>query len=84
MNILKILRRNRLSLLASVVIVTNAGASLVAATVSNEYNIECNVVYDCGDGKGRFKVSSYTGPDKYDRCETSNTNALWLDGGSKG
>ncbi|HKO41940.1 MAG TPA: hypothetical protein VJU84_01515 [Pyrinomonadaceae bacterium] len=46
--------------------------------------IEYNHVYDCGDGRARFKVLSCTGPGKYDRCETFVINELSPGGGFKG
>ena len=55
-----------------------------AFPASAQDKIEYNQVYDCGEGKGKFKVLSCTGPGKYDRCETFTINELSPGGGFKG
>ena len=46
--------------------------------------IEYNQVYDCGDGKPRFKVIKCAGSGKLDKCEIFTINELSPGGGYKG
>ncbi len=48
----------------------------VAITVAaqTQDKIEYNQVYDCGEGKAKFKVLSCEGTGKYDKCKTFNIN----------
>jgi len=65
---------------------TVAGGAVILqrATAQTRDKIEYNQVYDCGDGKGQFKVLSCSGMGKFDRCETFAINKLSPGGGFKG
>ena len=62
-------------------IITGAAVVLQRATAQDK--IEYNQVYDCGDGKSKFKVLSCKGTGKFDRCEIFYINEYSPGGGFK-
>lgn len=53
-------------------------------SISAQDKIEYNQVYDCGEGKQKFKVLNCKGMGKFDTCETFDINELSPGGGFKG
>lgn len=78
--------KNKFGLIAIGLFLTTAGVAVVLqkAAAQKQDKIEYNQVYDCGEGKGKFKVLSCSGPGKSDRCETFDINELSPGGGYKG
>ncbi len=78
--------QKKLGLTAIVLILTIAGAAVVLqkSLAQKQDKIEYNQVYECPEGKGKFKVLSCAGPGKYDTCETFAINELSPGGGFKG
>jgi hypothetical protein len=76
----------KMLLLTVCVAITVVGATIALKRVAAEQQdkIEYNQVYDCGNGRGKFKVLRCTGTGKYDRCETFTINELSPGGGFKG
>lgn len=56
---------------------------LPPAAAQKQDDIEYNAVYDCGDGKSKFKVFSCKGTGKLDRCEIFYINEYSPGGGFK-
>ncbi len=77
--------KNKLGLMAIVLFLTIAGAAVVLqkATAQKQDKIQYNAVYDCGEGKSKFKVLSCKGTGKFDRCEIFYINELSPGGGFK-
>lgn len=72
-----------LAIFAAITVI-GAAVALKSVTAEQQDKIEYNQVYDCGDGKTKFKVLSCTGPGKFDKCETFTINELSPGGGYKG
>lgn len=70
--------------LMAITLIAGAAVVLQKTTAQKQNKIEYNQVYECGEGKGKFKVLSCAGPGKYDRCETFVINELSPGGGFKG
>lgn len=72
--------------MAIILFLTLAGAAVVLqkATAQMQDKIEYNQVYDCGDGKPKFRVLSCAGSDKFDRCKIFTVNELSPGGGYEG
>jgi hypothetical protein len=75
----------KLSLIATVLLMTVAGAAIVFqnARAQQRDNIEYNAVYDCGSGRLKFKVISCKGTGRLDRCEVFYINEHSPNGGFK-
>lgn len=67
-----------LAMVAAITIIIGAAFPALA-----QDKIEYNQIYDCGEGRQKFKVLSCTGPSKSDRCETFDINELSPGGGFK-
>ena len=81
----KIMTKNKLGLMAIVLFLTIAGAAVVwqRAAAQKQDKIEYNAVYDCGNGKSKFKVLSCKGTGKLDKCEVFYINEYSPGGGFK-
>jgi hypothetical protein len=77
-------KRLSLVIFAAITIIIGAAITWKSVTAEQQDKIEYNQVYDCGEGKGKFKVLSCKGTGKYDRCETFAINELSPGGGFKG
>ena len=77
---------NKLGVTTIVLLLAIGGASVSfqKAMAQKQDKIEYNQIYDCGEGRQKFKVLSCTGPGKSDRCETFDINELSPGGGFKG
>lgn len=79
------MNKNKLGIVAVVLFLTIAGATVVLqkATAQKQDKIEYNTIYDCGNGRAKFKISSCKGTGKFDRCEVFTINELSPGGGYK-
>jgi len=79
------MRLKKFGLMAIVLFLTITGAaiSLESVTAHMQDKVEYNAVYDCGDGKRKFKVLSCKGTGKFDRCEVFYINEYSPGGGFK-
>ena len=77
------MRQKKFGLIAIVLFLAIAGAAVMLQRAAAQDNIEYNQVYDCGDGKSKFKVLSCKGAGKFDRCEIFYINEYSPGGGFK-
>jgi hypothetical protein len=69
--------------IVSLLIIAGAAAAFESVAAQMRDKIEYNAVYDCGDGKSKFKVLSCKGTGKFDRCEIFYINEYSPGGGFK-
>lgn len=65
------------------IIVIGAAFALKSVTAEIQDKVEYNQIYDCGDGKSKFKVLSCKGTGKFDRCDVFYINENSPGGGFK-
>lgn len=77
--------QKKFGLIAIVLLLTIvcAAVALKRADAQKQDKIEYNAVYDCGDGKSKFKVLSCKGTGKFDRCDIFYINEYSPGGGFK-
>ena len=78
------LRKNsRLTAIVLLLIIAGAAVVFKTAAAQMKDKVEYNQVYDCGDGKSKFKVLSCKGTGKFDRCDIFYINEYSPGGGFK-
>jgi hypothetical protein len=75
--------QKKLSLMAIALFLTIAGAAVVLQRATAQDKVEYNQIYDCGNGKSKFKVLSCKGTGKLNRCEIFYINEYSPGGGFK-
>lgn len=75
--------QKKLGLTAIAVFLTIAGAAAVLQRAAAQDKLEYNQIYDCGEGKSKFKVLSCKGAGKFDRCDIFYINEYSPGGGFK-
>jgi hypothetical protein len=76
--------KNKFCLAVIALFLAFAGSAIVLQTAAAQDKIKYDAVYDCGDGKLKFKVLSCKGTGKFDYCDVFNINEYSPNGGNKG
>jgi len=80
---MKEMNARRLVFVAAMLVGLSVALTAYHVSAQQQNKIEYGAVYDCGDGKSKFKVLSCKGTGRFDRCEVFYINEYSPGGGFK-